>query len=98
MYATTPIKMIVAVIEVESIIKDTPEVIWSKTKKYAGISKEFFVKYFTNHQNSYAIKFKSVLRLKTPKPLMSLGNNICAPQSYTYLKKTDEELFDKLDL
>ena len=97
-YATTPIKMIVAVIEVESIIKGTPDVIWNKTKKHAGISKDFFINYFTNHQDSYAIKFKTVLRLKTPKSLMCLGNNICAPQSYTYLKEPYEELFDKLDL
>lgn len=97
-YATAPIKMIVAFIYIESIIKDTPEVVWSKTKNHAGISKEFFINYFANHHDSYAIKFKTVLTLKEPKPLTCLGDNICAPQSYTYLKETDEELFDKLDL
>ncbi len=97
-YATAPIKMIVALIEIDTILKGAPEVVWSKTKNHAGIPEEIFINYFANHHDSYAIKFKTVSTLKEPKPLTCLGDNICAPQSYTYLKETDEELFDKLDL
>ena len=32
-YATAPIKMIVALIEIDSVIKGTPEAVWKKTKK-----------------------------------------------------------------
>lgn len=97
-YATAPIKMIVAFIEIDSIIKDTPEVVWKKTKNHAGISKDFFMHYFADYQDSYAIKFRTVLKLKTPKTLMCLENNISAPQSYVYLKGTIEELCNKLGL
>lgn len=40
-YATAPIKMIVALIEIDSILKGTPESVWKKTKKHAGVSKDF---------------------------------------------------------
>ena len=67
-------------------------------KKHAGISKDFFMLYFADHQDSYAIKFKAVFKLETPKSLMCLGNNIAAPQSYTYITETTEELCNKLGI
>lgn len=97
-YATAPVKMIVALIEVDTVIRGTPENVWEETKNHAGISKDFFMHYFADHQDSYAIKFKAVSKLKTPKSLMCLENNIVAPQSYAYLKDMIEELCNKLGL
>lgn len=97
-YATAPIKMIVALIKIDSILKGTPESVWEKTKKHAGVSKDFFMLYFADYQYSYAIKFKTVFKLETPKSLMCLDNNIVAPQSYTYLTETTEELYNKLGI
>ena len=97
-YATAPIKMIVALIKIDSILKGTPESVWEKTKKHAGVSKDFFMLNFTDHQDSYAIKFKAGFKLETPKSLMCLDNNVSAPQSYTYLKETAEELCNKLGI
>ena len=89
---------IVALIEIDSILKGTPESVWEKTKRHAGVSKDFFMLYFADHQDSYAIKFKTVFKLETPKSLMCLDNNIAAPQSYTYLTETTEELCNKLGI
>ena len=50
-YATAPIKMIVALIEIDSILTGTPESVWKKTKKHAGVSKDFFILYFAVHQD-----------------------------------------------
>lgn len=97
-YATAPIKMIVALIEVDTVIRGTPESIWGKTKKHAGVSKDFFMQYFADHEDSYAIKFKTVLKLKKPKNLMCLKSNINPQQSYTYLEYTTNELCKKLDI
>ncbi len=91
-------KKIVALIEIDSILKGTPESVWEKTKRHAGVSKDFFMLYFTDHQDSYAIKFKTVFKLETPKSLMCLENHIAAPQSYTYLTETTEELCNKLGI
>lgn len=97
-YATAPIKMIVAFIEIDSVIKGTPEEVWEKTKNYAGISEDFFMHYFANYQDSYAIKIKAVHKLLSPKPLTALKDQICAPQSYTYLRESIIELYYKLGI
>jgi len=97
-YATAPIKMIVAFIEIDSIIKDSPEIVWKKTKQHAGISEDFFIRYFSNHQDAYAIKIKAAHELQAPKPLTDLKDNICAPQSYRYLKESKKELYHKLGI
>lgn len=96
-YATAPIKMIVALIKIDSILKGTPESVWEKPKT-CRCFQGFFMLYFTDHQDSYAIKFKAVFKLETPKSLMCLDNNVSAPQSYTYLKETAEELCNKLGI
>lgn len=91
MYATAPIKKIVALIEIDEIIKDIPENIWEKTKNHAGISYNFFREYFIGHQDSYAISFKSILKLENPMPLTCM-NYSHAPQSYVYVNKSFDEL------
>ena len=97
-YATAPIKMIVAFIEIDSVIKGTPEKVWKKTKKHAGISEDFFMHYFANYQDAYAIKFKAVHELQSPMPLTNLKDQICAPQSYMYLRESIIELYHKLGI
>lgn len=97
-YATAPIKKIVAIIEIDYIMKDNPKIIWEKTKEYSGVSQDFFMHYFANHQDSYAIKIKQIFRLMMPKPLVCLDNNISAPQSYKYLERTIEELSRILEI
>lgn len=97
-YATAPIKMIVAFIEIDSVIKGTPKEVWNKTKNHAGISEDFFMHYFADYRDSYAIKFKAVHELQSPMPLTDLKESICAPQSYTYLKEPVIELYHKLGI
>ena len=97
-YATAPIKMIVAFIEIDSVIKGTPKEVWNKTKNHAGISEDFFMHYFANYRDSYAIKFKAVHELQSPKPLTGLKDQICAPQSYSYLRESLIELYHKLGI
>lgn len=90
-YATAPIKKIVAFIEIDKIIKNTPEIVWKKTKKHAGISEDYFLRYFKDKQVAYAVKVKRVTKLKNPVLLIRLNYNY-APQSYVYINKSVEEL------
>lgn len=90
-YATAPIKKIVALIEIDKVIKDTPEIVWKKTRKHAGISEDYYFRYFKDKQVAYAIKVNRVTKLKAPVPLIRLNYN-CAPQSYVYINKSVEEL------
>ncbi|MBP5481703.1 MAG: ASCH domain-containing protein [Paludibacteraceae bacterium] len=93
-YATSPIKKIVAVIDVEQVISDKPDIVWQKTKKQSGISKEFFSSYFKCNKIAYAIKLKNIHKLNNPQPL-SVLNIKNSPQSYIYIGDSIENLYDK---
>ncbi len=97
-YETSPLKKIVALIEIDSIIKDSPENIWSETYKHSGISEKFFFDYFKNNQIAYAIKFRNVYQLPTPQDITRLKNITCAPQAYTYIREPIRMLCKKLDI
>lgn len=83
-YATSPIKKIVAILEVDKVLTDTPEYIWKQTSKHSGVTKEFFMSYFSGKEKAYAIKIKSFLKLEEPKPLSFVGIEF-APQSFVYI-------------
>ena len=83
-YATYPVKKIMALIEVESVLQNTPSFIWLMTKEYAGISHQFFLKYFENKTVSYAVKFKHVFKVEPSLPIDIFGYSN-GPQSYIYL-------------
>ncbi|HEI6963561.1 TPA: ASCH domain-containing protein [Yersinia enterocolitica] len=84
-YATMPIGMIVGEFDIADVIEDTPSIVWKKTQKYAGISKNFFDSYFDSRERAVAIQISNVRKYDTPMLLSSLGDNISAPQSYRYL-------------
>ncbi len=90
-YATAPIKKIVALIEIDMIIKGSPKIVWEKTQSHSGISNDFFRQYFSDNKNAYAIRFKSVLKLEKPMPLTCMDHPR-APQSYVYVDKSFNEL------
>ena len=96
-YATAPIKKIVALIEVDHIIFGTPREIWDKTKNGAGISNKFFESYFTKKNIAYAIKFKNIFKLENPKFITILNKNMHPPQSYMYAKESLNIIHNKLE-
>lgn len=83
-YATSPIKKIVAILEVDKVLTDTPESIWKQTSKHSGVTKDFFMSYFRGKDRANAIIIKSFLKLKEPKPLSFVGIEY-APQSFVYI-------------
>lgn len=86
-YTTSPVKKITALIEIDTVLCDTPRNIWSKTRKHAGVSKVFFDLYYIHKQLAYAAKFKKVLKLPTPLLIKDLNGINSVPQSYIYLKE-----------
>lgn len=83
-YATSPIKKIVAILEVDKVLTDTPESIWKQTGKHSGVTKDFFMSYFRGKEKANAIKIKRFFKLKGPKPLSYIGIKH-APQSFLYI-------------
>lgn len=97
-YATAPIKRIVALIEVDTVMHGSPEYIWHNTSVFSGISKEFFMSYFHKRQIAYAIKFKEIHKLPTYKSLSVLEGLVHAPQCYMYIKESISALCNKFEL
>ena len=97
-YATSPIKKIVAIINVATIIKGTPSEVWDKTKNHSGISEDFFSTYFKGHQESYAIKFNNVYELPIPKSITDIIKTSYAPQSYIYVNTSIQDIYRLLGI
>lgn len=83
-YSTSPIKKVVAEVEILKIISNSPNKLWNDTKKYSGISKTKYMKYFENKNIAFAYKLGKVTVYDNPKTLKDLGINYY-PQSYVYL-------------
>lgn len=83
-YCTSPVKKIIAEVEVKSIISNTPIKLWNDTKEFSGISKSKYIKYFKNKDTAFAYELGNVILYDIPKTLNDIGINYY-PQSYVYL-------------
>ncbi|MGY3750760.1 ASCH domain-containing protein [Vagococcus acidifermentans] len=83
-YSTSPVCKVIGEAEVEDILVDKPENIWSETKKFSGINKDLYIEYFNNKDIAVAYKLKNVIEYPEPIDLQSLGIK-SAPQSFVYI-------------
>lgn len=83
-YETTPIKKIVAEVEILEVLMMKPEDLWNITKEYSGIAKSFFDNYFKDRDIAYAYKLGKVKVYSKPKSLEDFGLTY-APQSFAYV-------------
>lgn len=97
-YATSPIKKVVAVIKIDTILKNTPQNIWELTNHHSGISYDFFMKYFTGTADAYAIKFRDIYKLPQPVDITTIENIKCAPQAYTYVNESIKDICYKFGI
>ena len=86
MYATYPIKRIVGVFRIDSIIKGPPIDLWRKFKNLSGISKNEFLKCFGSEKVIFAIKIKDVKSFHPPINPNLLFPSFTSPRSFQYLK------------
>src|SRR5215203_6335684 len=66
-YASSPVQKVIGEFEIEEIINTDLEDLWSQTEKHSGISKDYFLKYFSGKQNGFAIQIKNTKKYKSPK-------------------------------
>jgi predicted transcriptional regulator len=83
-YSTAPVMKVVAEVEVLDVIEDHPPKLWNKTKKYSGISRDFFDEYFDGKTLALAFKLGQVKRFSKPKELSAYSLK-AAPQSFAYI-------------
>jgi len=83
-YASSPIQEVIGEFEIDDIFSFNPEVIWKMTKKYSGITEDFFYEYFADREIAHAIKIKHTKKYRKPLSIKD-DFNVVPPQSYVYL-------------
>lgn len=83
-YATSPRMRVVAEVEVTSVIEGSPQEVWLRTCKYAGVSESFFNQYYKGCKKAVAYELGEINIYSRPKLLAELGISH-APQNFLYL-------------
>jgi predicted transcriptional regulator len=83
-YASSPVQKVIGEFDIETILNDSLEKLWQDTKQFSGITKNFFLSYFSNKKDGYAIQIKKTRKYK--KPLCIKADfNTTPPQSFMYI-------------
>ena len=83
-YETTPVKKIVAEVEIVDVLMMSPNALWNETKLASGISKDYFDAYFKNREVAYDYKLGTIKVYDRPRELAEFGLKF-APQSFVYV-------------
>lgn len=83
-YATSPVKKVVAEVEVISKIREEKDKLWNRTQQQSGITYELYCKYFSNVKIACAYQLGEVNIYNKAKELVDFGIDFY-PQSYVYL-------------
>lgn len=89
-YASNPICRIVGEFSLGDILIDRPNIIWRRTCKSSGITKEYFDKYYMNKEFAYALEIKNFKLYNEPINPYDIMERFTPPQSYCYIR--NEEL------
>ena len=85
-YATKPYGKVVGEFEIETILEENIDKLWSDTKHLSGISEEFFYEYFKDRDSGFAIQIKKFKEYKKHLELSEFDSTIkTAPQSFCYI-------------
>lgn len=84
-YATMPIGKVVGEFEIDTILADTPEEIWKKTRRSSGIDQIFFDEYFDGREKAFAIKIASFMIYDKPQNINEIIKRTHPPQSFCYV-------------
>jgi predicted transcriptional regulator len=92
-YATQPVAKIVGEFEISHIVSGSPPEVWRKTSRYAGITHDFFSKYFDGRKRAYAFAIGDVRRYAKPIPPEEIFTKFTPPQSFIYVDVSPLENF-----
>jgi type I restriction enzyme S subunit len=90
-YSSAPVKKVVASFEIARIIEASPQELWDRCHKSAGIPEQDFFDYFNRSKVGYAIEISNLDRFAEPIDPYALKKDFKAPQSYCYLSLDDFE-------
>jgi predicted transcriptional regulator len=92
-YSTSPEQQIIGWFDVDHVIEDTPEALWSRCGHAGGIGYDEFMAYYEGRDTGYAIAIGEITTLDHPLRLDDLPEPVVAPQSY---RRLDATLWDEI--
>lgn len=84
-YSTSPVKRVVAEVEMVGIIEGDVAEVWQRTKDAAGITKTAYSAYYRGREIATAYQLGAVTVLDTPRDLSDYGLSY-VPQSFAYIE------------
>ena len=87
-YASSPRQKVVGEFSVGEILACSPDSLWNRTCRRAGISKTFFDSYFQGRARGFAITVEKPTRYDVPLDLQRDLGIDRPPQSFRYLPST----------
>ncbi len=84
-YASSPVQKVIGEFAIADILNDDVETIWNQTSRYSGISRDFYLSYFSNKEKAYAIKIGKITRYIQARDLSDYNLSF-APQSFAYIR------------
>ena len=85
-YSTSPVKKIVGVFTIETIIEDHPRKLWESFRDFSGIGEEEFFSYFGGNKKGFSIGIGDVEVFEDPiDPKISIPGFV-PPQSFRYVE------------
>ena len=83
-YSSSPVKKIIAIVDIDGILSDSPDKLWKQCHEDAGISENEFFSYFKNSGTGYAIKISNVQEFTIPIDPYT-DEDFRPPQSFYYV-------------
>ena len=84
-YASAPVQKVIGEFVIADILNDDVETIWKETALCSGITRDYYLSYFSNKQKAYAIKIGKIKRYRQARNLSDYNLNF-APQSFAYIR------------
>jgi len=89
-YSSSPVQRIVALVEVENIVRESPASLWQHcTDRGGALTRREFLDYFNGKPEGYAVLLGRVQVLAIPADPKSLFKFSAPPQSFRYLSAGD---------
>jgi predicted transcriptional regulator len=85
-YSSSPVQMIVALVDVKETIQASPKKLWEISKGYGGgLTKTELSAYFESKKTGFAIMLDNVRVYRKPVNPVGIFKPFTAPQSFRYL-------------
>ena len=99
-YATSPVMELRGGFRVGEVWTGTPQDIWEKVSRWAGVNRDDFDNYYAGQSIAYALEITNVWEYANPPGLGTLRirfDNFVVPQSWRYVKPEEYQYFRMME-